>query len=529
MALAAFLDLDFGREMAARSRWVEAVGKASVLLLLGLALSLAVVEAYKQHEGIARSTYIYGDRAKRGDGDGGIKLKSETLQEGMFVEMKHLDHHADSPLHQPESTFAERIQNAVKRSNKRVAGFKATVASGVTPRGVDFDPKLDVSVRAASFESPVTSSPGSYVMTISLGSPPQTKTAIVDTGSDLVWLQCSPCSVCYHQNDPFLDPSKSTTYKKVNYSSETCAELPQRSDSGGFCTYRYGYGDQSTTQGELATDTLTLTTTTGDTQEFPSFVFGCGHKNRGTFSGTDGLVGLGRGDLSFPEQIGSLIGSKFSYCLVEITSSAAESSPLIFGDAAVSVGNSLNLQYTPLIRNPAADSFYYVKLKSIKVNKQNVVGIPSGAFDLKRNGQGGVIVDSGTTLTYLIQSAYSPFLIKLRSFIKYPLVDSSQYGLDLCYDLSGVSDPQLPSVTLQFQGVDVDLPSNNVFLQIDQHGTTCLAFAGTSGLSIIGNIQQQNFYYLYDVENERVGIAPVDSCGKLSMSRSPSEAQRDEL
>ncbi|KAL2644667.1 hypothetical protein R1flu_012254 [Riccia fluitans] len=444
-----------------------------------------------------------------------LATPSWATKTGMFVALKHIDHHPDSPLHKPDITFTERITNAIKRSNLRVAGFKNVIASGVTPRGVDFDPSIELSSKG-SFESPLTSSPGSYIMEISLGTPPQKRIAIADTGSDLVWLQCATCTSCFQQPDPYFEPKKSSTYKRIRYYTDLCAELPSRSYNGGFCTYRYAYGDQSTTEGDFAQETLTLTGIDGTTtQTFPNFAFGCGHKNQGTFSGTDGLVGLGRGDISLNEQIGALIGSKFSYCLVEIFSAATESSPLIFGDAAVSTGAKFNLQYTPLVRNPAADTFYYVKMNGIKINNQAVTGIPSGAFNLNRYGSGGVILDSGTTLTYLIQSAYNPFLTMMKSAVQYPQVDSSQIGLDLCYDLSGVADPTLPTVTLQFQGVDLVLPPNNVFLQVDDAGTTCLAFAGTSDFTIIGNIQQQNHYVLYDIANERVGFAAVDSCAAI--------------
>ncbi|KAL3697865.1 hypothetical protein R1sor_011941 [Riccia sorocarpa] len=446
---------------------------------------------------------------------------------GMFVDLKHIDHHPDSPLHEPDSTFTERIANAVKRSNLRVAGLKKVIAGGVTPRGVDFDPSLEIASKG-SYESPLSASPGSYIMEISLGTPPQKRTAIADTGSDLVWLQCAPCTACYQQPDPYFDPKKSSTYKRIRYYTDLCGELPTKSYDGGYCKYRYGYGDQSTTQGDFAQETLTLTALDGSRQTFPNFAFGCGHKNQGTFSGTDGLVGLGRGDISFNEQIGSLIGSKFSYCLVELSSSATQTSPLIFGDAAVSTASKLNLQYTPLIRNPSADTFYYVKLNGLKVNGQAVTGIPAGAFNLNRLGSGGVILDSGTTLTYLIQSAYNPFLTKIKSAVKYPQVDSSQIGLDFCFDLSGVASPILPSITLQFQGVDLLLPPNNVFLQVDDAGTTCLAFAGTSDFTIVGNIQQQNTYLLYDIANERVGFAPVDSCANIQPVTSAS-TRRDEL
>ncbi|KAG6557490.1 hypothetical protein Mapa_000763 [Marchantia paleacea] len=448
------------------------------------------------------------------------------------VGLKHLDHHVDSPLHNAHTTFAERVHSAVKRSQARASAFKSIVAAGVTPRGMNFDSTIELSTKASSFQSPVAAAPGGYIMSISLGTPPQTRTAIADTGSDLVWLQCAPCSVCYQQPDPLFDPRKSSTYKKIRYFSSLCGDLPQVSYNWGYCTYRYGYGDQSTTQGDFALDTLTLTATDGSTQAVPDFAFGCGKRNQGTFSGTDGLVGLGRGAISFNEQIGSLIGSKFSYCLVDAFSSATETSPLIFGDAAESTGNSLKvkMKYTPLIRNPAADTFYYVKLNGILVNNKAVSGIRSSAFALNvLTGQGGVILDSGTTITQLIQSAYIPLLTKLQSLIQYTQIDSSQIGLDLCYDLSGVANPTFPSVTFQFQGVDLVLPANNLFLQVDNQGTTCLAFAGTSDFTIIGNIQQQNHYFLYDVANERVGIAPVDSCSTLKSRDAPAGSAKDEL
>ncbi|KAG6557535.1 hypothetical protein Mapa_000809 [Marchantia paleacea] len=307
---------------------------------------------------------------------------------------------------------------------------------------------------------------------------------------------------------------------------------------GGYCYYLYDYGDQSTTQGDLAQETLTLTATDGSRQTFPNFAFGCGRRNQGTFVGTDGLVGLGRGAISFPEQIGSTIGAKFSYCLLDVVSSATESSPLIFGDDALVVGNGLNLHYTPLVRNPAVDTFYYVKLNGIAVDNQPLRGIASSAFALDiYTGRGGVILDSGTTITQLVDSAYIPFASTLQLLIKYPQVDGSPIGLDLCYDLSGVSNPTFPSVTLQFQGVDLTLPANNLFLQVDDHGTSCLAFLGTSDLTIVGNIQQQNFYVLYDVANERVGFSPVDSCANLTSTSSataptaaaPATAAKDEF
>ncbi|KAJ0965804.1 hypothetical protein J5N97_026942 [Dioscorea zingiberensis] len=43
-----------------------------------------------------------------------------------------------------------------------------------------------------------------YVVTVELGG--RKMTVIVNTGSDLTWVQCKPCTSCYNQQDPVLIP-----------------------------------------------------------------------------------------------------------------------------------------------------------------------------------------------------------------------------------------------------------------------------------------------------------------------------------
>jgi hypothetical protein len=57
------------------------------------------------------------------------------------------------------------------------------------------------------------------------------------------------------------------------------------------------------------------------------------------------------------------------------------------------------------------------------------------------------------------------------------------------------------------------LPIDNTVLAIDSKGTFCLAFAtgGAPGnVSILGNVQQQNFKVEYDLTNNKIGFAPTD-------------------
>jgi hypothetical protein len=72
------------------------------------------------------------------------------------------------------------------------------------------------------FESGVSAGTGEYLMSLSLGTPPQQFAAIVDTGSDLNWVQCLPCRVCYQQTSDKFDPSRSSTYRDVPCASQLC-------------------------------------------------------------------------------------------------------------------------------------------------------------------------------------------------------------------------------------------------------------------------------------------------------------------
>ncbi|KAI4319708.1 hypothetical protein MLD38_033277 [Melastoma candidum] len=61
-------------------------------------------------------------------------------------------------------------------------------------------------------------------------------------------------------------------------------------------------------------------------------MFGCGHWNTGLFHRAAGLLGLGRGAMSFSLQLQSIYGNSFSYYLEDRNSDGSVSSKLIFGE-----------------------------------------------------------------------------------------------------------------------------------------------------------------------------------------------------
>lgn len=178
---------------------------------------------------------------------------------------------------------------------------------------------------------------------------------------------------------------------------------------------------------------------------------------------------------------------------------------MVFGDAAI----SRLARFTPLIRNPKLETFYYVELIGISVGGVRVRGISPALFKLDSAGNGGVIIDSGTSVTRLTRPAYTALRDAFRARAAH-LKRGPEFSLfDTCYDLSGQSAVKVPTVVLHFRGADMSLPATNYLIPVDDNGSFCFAFAGTiSGLSIIGNIQQQGFRVVYDLAGSRIGFSP---------------------
>ncbi|XP_077227621.1 eukaryotic aspartyl protease family protein [Tasmannia lanceolata] len=420
--------------------------------------------------------------------------KSEKTS--LYLRLQHRDSLAFNST--PEQLFNLRLE----RDALRVKTLTTLAATGRRGTGNGTAHVKDFS---SSVISGLAQGSGEYFTRLGVGTPPRYAYMVLDTGSDIVWLQCAPCRKCYTQSDPVFDPAKSESFITVPCGSPLCRRLDvygcgkQRS-----CLYQVSYGDGSFTVGEFSTESLTFRGT-----KVENVALGCGHDNEGLFVGAAGLLGLGRGKLSFPTQTGQQFGRKFSYCLVDRTSAPATAPPassIIFGESAI----SRSAIFTPMLANPKLDTFYYVGLTGISVGGSPVGGISESDFRLDAAGNGGVIVDSGTSVTRLVRPAYLALRDAFRAGAR-DLKTAAGFSLfDTCYDLSGKTEVKVPTVVLHFgRGADVSLPAANYLIPVTGKAVFCFAFAGTtSGLSIIGNIQQQGFRVVFDGAGSRVGFAP---------------------
>ncbi|KAI3909017.1 hypothetical protein MKX01_007867 [Papaver californicum] len=354
-------------------------------------------------------------------------------------------------------------------------------------------------------------------MVLAVGTPALPLLAVADTGSDIIWFQCTPCDVCFPQiTSPIFAPENSSTYENIPCATNQCDALSSVSNAipcdGNACKYNISYGDGSISIGNFATETLTFESTSGANSVIPvaNMAFGCGHKNTGTFSSLGaGLVGLDAGPFSLVSQLGSIIDNKFSYCLVNVNANRTRSSKLTFGSNPKLV-NGAEVVSTPIIFKENL-SFYFLTLEAISVGDVRIpFNTSATSSDEVLLEEGNIIIDSGSTITSLPTDFYAAFEAEMKKAITIDSVPDPNTSSSLCYP--GDSDPSLvPAVTAHFTDADIVLSPLNLFrLKGDNKEFACLAFRPTDGVAIYGNIVQNDFIVEYDLVNKLVSFMTTD-------------------
>ncbi|KAH0868428.1 hypothetical protein HID58_075450 [Brassica napus] len=373
----------------------------------------------------------------------------------------------DEQIHSPSSSFSLQLH-----SRASVRGNEHPDYKSLTLARLDRDSARPVittmyTTEQQEIEAPLisgtTQGSGEYFTSVGIGNPAREVYMVLDTGSDVNWLQCAPCADCYHQTEPIFEPSSSSSYSPLSCDTPQCKALEVSECRNATCLYEVSYGDGSYTVGDLATETLTIGSASVD-----NVAVGCGHSNQGLFVGAAGLLGLGGGLLALPSQLNT---TSFSYCLVDRDSDSV---------STVEFGSDIS---------PDAV-------------------IPSSSFEVDESGGGGIIIDSGTAVTRLQTGIYD----SLRdSFVKGTTDLEKAAGVamfDTCYNLAAKTTIEVPTVAFHFPGGNMlALPAKNYMIPVDSVGTFCLAFAPTaSSLAIIGNVQQQGTRVGFDLANSLIGF-----------------------
>ncbi|XP_019442331.1 PREDICTED: aspartic proteinase CDR1-like [Lupinus angustifolius] len=302
-----------------------------------------------------------------------LSILSSAESNGFSIDLIHIDSPL-LPFYNSSMTQSDILINAAFDSISRAESFSLNT-------DLNSDETITIPNR------------GSYLMPFFIGTFPKGSLVMVHTGSDLIWIQCLPCTKCFNQRLPIYDPRNSYTHHLIPCGNDSCKKVRRNSCGiAGECRYVVSYGDKSSTRGTIASDIISFNNSyDGRIIKYPNTIFGCGYNNTGVFKPTStGIFGLGGGPLSFISQHGAKFGKrKFSYCLLPFYY-VEGASKLKFGVDTQT--NRIGVVTTPMVKKYPT-TYYYLSLEGVSINGKLLKPDESSV--------GNIIIDSGTTTTFL--------------------------------------------------------------------------------------------------------------------------------
>ncbi|KAG8644690.1 aspartic proteinase 39 isoform X2 [Manihot esculenta] len=163
---------------------------------------------------------------------------------------------------------------------------------------------------------------------------------------------------------------------------------------------------------------------------------------------------------------------------------------------------------------------YNLNLQSISVNGQTLAIDPS-VFVTSSNQ--GTIVDSGTTLAYLAEAAYDPFVNAITSIASQNARTYLSKG-NQCYLVTTSINDVFPKVSFNFGGAaSMILNPQDYLLQQNSVGGAavwCIGFQKTPGqeITILGDLVLKDKIFVYDIANQRLGWTNYDCSMSVNVS-----------
>ncbi|XP_031378202.1 aspartic proteinase CDR1-like [Punica granatum] len=366
-----------------------------------------------------------------------------------------------SPYYNPNATVWELNQEALNRSREHMRYYQYRMTA--LRENVGLLDSSDMTLGLITSDAGVI-----FLASMSIGQPPIPQLLIVDTGSQICGNTSGECSQ-------------------------------------GKCTFNITYFDGTSVLGNIASEQLLFETTDGGKIPVPIHVFGCANTISGPSNSQEsGLLGLGLSRFSLIRQL----GGKLSHCFGDIHDPKYEHNMLVFGEGAVLEGD-----VTPL---DTSRRLYSVSMEGISVGDEKL-NIDPSIFKSQTLGDGGVVIDTGSTFSVLAKGGYELLHEKVQSVLDPSLqriTYSQEPGL-LCY--KGQVDWELtgfPAVSFHLaQGADIVLDTSSMFRQMESD-IFCMAIEPSndemSNLSIIGNLALQSYNVGYDIDGGKMYVQRID-------------------
>lgn len=294
-----------------------------------------------------------------------------------------------------------------------------------------------------------------YLVNFELGSPGQTNTASLDTGSSDLWV--------YGPNT-----GAPTTYDNTQSSSS------QYVNNG----FQIAYVDGSTSSGNYYTDNIKWGSTEID------FQFAVTTQQYQNMNGVFGIAQEG--------EEASLYGPypNFPVALKNAGKVESVAYSLYLDDVDTSSGT--------LLYGAVDTSKYTGPLKAVPITSGGGFNVD---FEVKGHSLNGVL-DAGTSLTYLPDDIVSSIASDLGA------TWNNEVG---AYQAEGSPSG---SVTYTFGGVPVTVPASELFLEINGDGNgnflTILPYSEAQDYILLGDSFLRSAYVVYDISNNQIAIAQAN-------------------
>ncbi|KAH8886586.1 acid protease [Thozetella sp. PMI_491] len=342
----------------------------------------------------------------------------------------------------------------------------------------------------------------SYLVELSIGTPPQTVKVAIDTGSDELWVDptCSSRDLSEEEvqeceDDGSYDPSTSSSATIFKNGSDIQYGI-------GSVTFRY------------VADTIALTNSSASVSNAQ---FGVA---TATEQLNEGILGLGWGNgvnLNYSNFVDVLAEQKVTnskaFSVALGTAGAANGGIIIFGgiDTKKFTGSLVsNKMLGPQGRE--VENRYWIQMNSVGFESSSGSKTYSG-------GDIPIVLDSGSSLSYLPDSVITAMAADFSATY------DRQAGL---YILQCSAATQSSNVSFAFNGITIKIPMTDFVVAADASGqlcglgavssTTTSSSGQTDSTALLGDTFLRSAYVVFDQTQNTISLAQYANCGQNEQS-----------
>ncbi|KAK4502549.1 hypothetical protein PRZ48_005974 [Zasmidium cellare] len=374
------------------------------------------------------------------------------------------------------------------------------------------------------------SSGGAYYANLTVGTPPQPQTVILDTGSSDLYFDASGAQTCQLPEDNpnscrggTYDSSKSNTYKEVSAAP----------------AFNTSFGDGSTAVGPYGSDVVGV----GDVLVQP-VQFGVANEVNSTTGYSIGLLGLGysaneavtsieKAYQNLPEVLkdAGVINSRLYS--IYLNDERAESGSILFGgiDKSKYTGELATMNFLPPVYSGQVDGLIYqfittITAANVTANGQTTNLWEGGSTDINAYSSDDtsvpVLLDTGSTAFQIPQSYYARYIAPAFPFVNNQGLCSCKYATSdyyLSLEFGGKVSIRVDASEFIVPYVDPETRKT----QSDSNGEVCVFLIqpgerSSRGFYIAGDAVLRSMYVVFDLDNGQASIAQA----KVNNTDAPS-------